>query len=431
MTTTPAPSPPMGPRMSLLAVLQQAQLKVATLMMLSVGVVLTLAALMALRTSVQHNLQLMARSIAYTTEAAVVFRDTLAIQESLELIAQQEALASADIVDSHGMLLGQYQRPSHTLLHTVGDRIAALLLPQPSTAPVVFQGKQIGTVRLRGNGAGFVWFIGTGLAGLLACVALGGLAVRQLSRQIQRDIMQPVEALIAMTDTARREHHTSARAPATRITELHQLGEDFNALLVEIAAQRMQMQQDNQSLAHLANHDSLTGLPNRAYFRRRLTRALQDNPALANPHGSGLAVLYLDNDHFKQVNDQHGHAAGDALLVEVAHRVLAQVRENDVVARLGGDEFAILLAPLHNTEDAARIADKIIASMATPLALRHGAQIVPSLSIGIAIYPLHGHTAEQLLRAADRAMYRVKTRQRGGHHIFNAHTDNSDFREPL
>jgi diguanylate cyclase (GGDEF)-like protein len=101
------------------------------------------------------------------------------------------------------------------------------------------------------------------------------------------------------------------------------------------------------------------------------------------------------------------------------------------VARLGGDEFAILLAPLHNTEDAARIADKIIASMATPLALRHGMHIVPSLSIGIAIYPLHGQTAEQLLRAADRAMYRVKTRQRGSHHIFDIHTDNSDFREPL
>ncbi len=427
MMAQPTPSAPVGPRMSLLAILQQAHFKVAMLMMLSVGVVLTLAALMALRTSVQHNLQLMARSIAYTVEAAVVFRDTPAIQESLELIAQQEALSSADIVDSHGTLLGQYLQPQHTLLQSVGDRIAALLLPQPSTAPVMFQGKQIGTVQLRGNGAGFVGFIGTGLAGLLACVALGAMAVRQLSRQIQRDIMQPVQALIAMTDTARREHHTSARAPATRIAELHQLGEDFNALLVEIAAQRVQMQQDNQSLAHLANHDSLTGLPNRAYFRRRLTRALQD----AQPPGSGLAVLYLDNDHFKLVNDQHGHAAGDALLVEVARRVQAQVRENDVVARLGGDEFAVLLAPLHNTEDAARIADKIIASMATPLAVRHGQHIVPSISIGIAIYPLHGHTAEQLLRAADRAMYRVKTRQRGGHHIFNPHSDNSDFREPL
>jgi diguanylate cyclase (GGDEF)-like protein len=422
----PSPPKPATDRVSLLATLQQAHFRVATLMMLAVGFALTLAALVALRTAADQNLQLVARSIAYTTEAAVVFRDTIAVQESLGLIARQESLASAQIVDTRGTLLGRYVRPTDRLPDVVGDRIVALLLPQPTIAPVMYQGRRIAEVRLRGDGAGFVGFIFMGLAGMLVCLTLGAVAVRQLSRRIQRDILQPVLALTAVTYAARFDRATSARAPASRIAEFHQLGEDFNALLMEIEVYQTQLHQENKSLSHLANHDSLTGLPNRAYFRRRLTRVLQDIQAT----GGGLAVLYLDNDHFKSINDRYGHAVGDALLVEVADRVRAQVRENDVVARLGGDEFAILLAPLHNVEDAARIADKIIASMATPLEARPQDHIVPSLSIGIAIYPIHGQTAEQLLRAADRAMYRVKSQQRGQRHIFDDQTDGSDSMHP-
>ncbi len=416
------PSPGTANRVSLLTTLQQAHFRVATIMMLAVGFALTLAALIALRTAAEQNLQLVARSIAYTTEAAVVFRDTIAIQESMGLIARQESLASAEIVDAHGILLGRYTRATHHLPDVVGDKVVALLLPRATTAPVLYQGRHIAEVRLRGDGADFVGFIFMGMAGMLVCLALGAVAVRQLSRRIQRDILQPVQALTAVTHAAQFDRTTSARAPASQIAEFHQLGEDFNALLMEIEAHQTQLHQENKSLSHLANHDSLTGLPNRAYFRRRLTRVLQD----IQPSGSGLAVLYLDNDHFKSVNDRYGHAVGDALLVEVAERVRAQVRENDVVARLGGDEFAILLAPLHNVEDAARIADKIIASMSAPLHSRPQDHIVPSLSIGIAIYPIHGQTTEQLLRAADRAMYRVKSQQRGQRHIFNTTTDQHD-----
>lgn len=416
---------PDSPPTSLLATLRRAHFRVAAIMLLAVGVSLTGAALMALRSYANHNLQLVARSIAYTAEAAVVFRDESAISDTLNLIARQESLASAHIVDASGALLGRFTRPQNSALDLVGDRLVALLLNQPSTAPIVYEGKAIGEVQLRGDGAGFVRFIFTGMLGMLGCLALGGVAVQQLSRRSQREIMQPVQALIAMTHAARSERGSSQRAPRSHIAEFDQLGEDFNALLIEIEANHAQLHQENKSLSHMANHDSLTGLPNRAYFRRRLARVLQD----AQTQGSGIGVLYLDNDHFKSINDQYGHATGDALLVEVAQRVRAQLREGDVVARLGGDEFAVLLAPLHNADDAVRIADKILASMAVPLAVRPDDRIVPSLSIGIAIYPLHGHSAEQLLRAADRAMYRVKTEQRGHRHIFNFEADATDFKD--
>lgn len=126
-----------------------------------------------------------------------------------------------------------------------------------------------------------------------------------------------------------------------------------------------------------------------------------------------VAVLFLDSDRFKGINDNFGHAAGDAVLVAVADRVRAQLREGDLVARLGGDEFAVLLAPLHKVEDAERIADKILASMDLPITLPGDDSVVTSLSIGIAVYPDHGVTPGALLNAADAAMYQAKRLSRG------------------
>ena len=129
------------------------------------------------------------------------------------------------------------------------------------------------------------------------------------------------------------------------------------------------------------------------------------------------AVLFLDSDRFKGINDAYGHAAGDAVLVAVATRIRAQLREDDVVARLGGDEFAILLTPLHKIEDAQRIAEKIIASMLEAIELPGQVSVVTSLSIGIAVYPEHGASAQELLCAADSAMYQAKRLARGGQHV--------------
>ncbi len=121
-----------------------------------------------------------------------------------------------------------------------------------------------------------------------------------------------------------------------------------------------------------------------------------------------MAVLFLDSDHFKQINDSLGHAVGDEVLINVASRVRAQLREHDLVARLGGDEFAVLLTPLHSREDAERIADKIVASMRLPIQLDDGRRVPSALSVGIAFYPDDGQDPASLLNAADAAMYQAK-----------------------
>ncbi|MBL8490096.1 MAG: diguanylate cyclase, partial [Rhodocyclaceae bacterium] len=156
-------------------------------------------------------------------------------------------------------------------------------------------------------------------------------------------------------------------------------------------------------MRHQAQHDALTGLPNRSLFADRLLSAM----ASAHRHGWGCALLYLDLDRFKEVNDSLGHAAGDGLLVEAARRLLSCVRESDTVARFGGDEFAIILGEVAMPADAERVAIRAIAAIEAPFHLGEGLAEV-SVSIGIALYPEHGEDPDHLRRNADAALYAAK-----------------------
>jgi diguanylate cyclase (GGDEF)-like protein/PAS domain S-box-containing protein len=164
----------------------------------------------------------------------------------------------------------------------------------------------------------------------------------------------------------------------------------------------------------LAYRDPLTGLPNRRLFEDRLAIAL----AQAHRYRQRLAVVFLDLDRFKQVNDTLGHAAGDQLLQSVSQRLAATVREGDTVARLAGDEFTLLLPGIHYTEDLVVVARKLQEAMRRPHAIE-GHDVRVTLSGGISLYPEDGEAAEPLLRAADTAMYRAKERGRDNFQLFS------------
>lgn len=157
------------------------------------------------------------------------------------------------------------------------------------------------------------------------------------------------------------------------------------------------------TLVHLANHDVLTDLPNRQLFSDRLDQALARSRASGRP----TAVLYLDLDRFKAVNDRYGHANGDLLLLGVAAKLSESVRAQDTVARLGGDEFAIVLVELNDARDAEHIAAKLLRRCAEPHLL-DGHEVNVSYSIGIAVFPDDAHSGDALLRAADDAVYAAK-----------------------
>jgi diguanylate cyclase (GGDEF)-like protein/PAS domain S-box-containing protein len=171
--------------------------------------------------------------------------------------------------------------------------------------------------------------------------------------------------------------------------------------------------QYQNALEHQATHDTLTGLANRSLLNDRVSQAI----GLAKRAGRMVAVLLLDLDHFKHVNDAYGHSTGDALLKEISARLRSCVRETDTVARLGGDEFVIVLTDLSLAEDADIIAAKIHDALAAPVKLSHQ-EVFAGASIGIAIYPRDGEHGEILLRNADIAMYRVKEQGRNSVHRF-------------
>lgn len=174
-----------------------------------------------------------------------------------------------------------------------------------------------------------------------------------------------------------------------------------------------QLKADEMRIRHLAYFDPLTNLPNRRLLDDRL------NVAFAHAHRSGgrLAVLFIDLDGFKSINDRLGHDAGDELLVAAAQRLSTCLREDDTVARLGGDEFVILISGAESPQSAAMVAQRLIESLKAPVIIE-GEALTLSASIGISYYPDHGETPEELLKMADTAMYRAKALGRNRYVVF-------------
>ncbi len=197
-----------------------------------------------------------------------------------------------------------------------------------------------------------------------------------------------------------------------RVSERTRELAEANAELVEQISERLRAE---RKLTHQALHDELTGLPNRAQLLEKLGQAI----AHARQHDDAcFAVLFLDLDRFKLVNDSVGHAVGDELLVESGRRIASSMRGNDVVSRLGGDEFAILAAGLDGPPMAEELAHRVLAALGAPILIA-GRELFPTASIGIAMWHSRYHTGEEMLRDADAAMYRAKGEGRDRSMLFD------------
>ncbi len=190
--------------------------------------------------------------------------------------------------------------------------------------------------------------------------------------------------------------------------------QDAHELAEALKRQQAALEQANSELSHRAFHDALTGLPNRLMLRDRLAQAL----LRAQRKQTSLAVLFIDLDRFKAVNDTLGHRIGDRLLCAVADRIASQVRKSDTVAREGGDEFLVLLEEVGNAANAGAVAGKLLQALASPY-LVEGHSLHCGGSIGIAMYPGDGEDAEQLIKHADAAMFESKGQGRGRLHFFS------------
>jgi diguanylate cyclase (GGDEF)-like protein/PAS domain S-box-containing protein len=186
--------------------------------------------------------------------------------------------------------------------------------------------------------------------------------------------------------------------------------ENYIGFLTDITARK----ETDERLQYLATHDVLTGLPNRVLFIDRLQNALW----MVEQSGNMAAVLFLDLDGFKTVNDQLGHKMGDEFLRVIAKRLQSAIKNTDVAARMGGDEFAVLLQNITSQEDALHATERLLITIARPVSLK-GNKVQTTASIGISIYPEHG-TQESLLASADQAMYLAKRKGKNCYYLFTA-----------
>lgn len=401
---------------TLAALLRRGQFQVTLATLLAVASVLTLSMLVSLRLSQLHSLDLVARSLAYTAEAAIVFRDRDAVGELLEESLSRESLAEARVVlvaDGQELALRR-----HAVAYPGLDRVIDRLLPLRAQADVNFQGRLVARVLLRGDPEPLLGALGWAGAVVGLGSLLGGLLAGWAARRMAPRIEQPLWALAQQSREIWQQRAFGRRIQGAGLREVAELAADFNLLLAEVQAQEAELLQRHDSLqsAHdrlrlRAQRDALTGAANRAHFEHCLALAIER----ARAQAGRFALLFIDADGFKQINDAHGHEAGDRVLVALAQRLRAAVREQDEVARLGGDEFVLLIDTLRQPGDAWRVVQQVEAAVAAPVALADGegaVNVVPRVSIGVALYPDHGDSAEALLRAADDAMYAHKRRRR-------------------
>jgi len=246
--------------------------------------------------------------------------------------------------------------------------------------------------------------IGFALDILLLSFALGDRIneMKRAAALAQAETLATQRALLEATLAS--ERGLEARI-TERTVELNEVNERLRAEALERETLMGQLREREQHLRFMAQHDPLTGLPNRISMQQRLALALE----LGKRNRKKVAVMVLDLDDFKRINDTHGHAAGDQALIEVALRLRTSMRASDTVARYGGDEFVVLVGELERAEDASAIAEKIADMVRLPLALENGVWNI-GCSIGISVYPDDAEDGETLIRLADKAMYRSKAR---------------------
>lgn len=397
----PRDQPPLPTLRDLLA---RAHLRLILFAILLAAVSLVMSGGLMIRNYAQRNLELVARTVAYTVEPAVVFQDQAAIRDGIISVAAGRGVERVEVRDPAGRLLVEWRNPATGALAATSRSANALFWPSPVIGPVRHAHEQIAEVRIHGNSEGILRYVLVGMIIALSCLGLTVLATRILARRLQNEVVRPLEHVAQVAHAVRRDRAFERRVPASGIAEIDRFGQDFNGLLAELQGWHAGLTSENRELARRANHDGLTGLGNRQHFDSAMTDML----AQAQRSGQGFALLYFDIDRFKAINDNHGHESGDAALIAVAQRLRSAIRQQDLAFRMGGDEFAILLAPLFDDGHVELVLARVRAAMDQPYRLPGGTVASSRLSVGTALYPTDGETPEALMRRADSDMYRNK-----------------------
>jgi diguanylate cyclase len=430
--------------------------KLIAISLLSSGAALLLACggfvayeLRAYREATLNQLTSVAGVIAANSASALSFEDPESAEHTLSALRSERMVVAACIYRADERLFAAYysndrQERCALIRSKAGESRDGLDVSLPISA----QGDALGTILIRSRPIDLYERLARygGILGLVMLVS--GLASLPLASVLQRFISDPILQLVETSRRVTADHDFSVRAVSDGHDEVGVLVESFNQMLEQIedrdhalsrhrenleaeverrtgelravnaklTREIEQREQAEERIRDLAYYDSLTGLPNRQMFQERLRRALE----WAKHRNQCVGLLFLDLDRFKQVNDTLGHTAGDEMLRKVSERMHNSLRLGDYVgrrdprgpagevSRLGGDEFTVLLTGLATSEDAAKVAQRVLDELARPMPVG-GYELYTTASVGIAVYPADGEDIETLLRNADTAMYHAKS----------------------
>lgn len=382
--------------------LQRIHLVIIVVSLLFSGISLSVLSMFALRSYAENNLQLVATTLGYSVQQAVATGDAGSATAILQEIGSKAEFGHARILDKQGHLLTSWPPPDDVHPHAASLLVSQWLFPEPVNVPVMVGQQQVGQVWLTGSASRVLHYLSQAMKWLGGSLLVTAMIAFWLSHRMHAGILAGLQNIASVAHDVRQRRAFSQRVPSSSIAELNKLSGDFNSLLDELSDWQNKLQQENDTLAHQVRHDALTGLPNRTAFEQELQKQLS-NPLTANQ----VAVLFIDGDRFKEVNDHYGHAAGDSVLAAMAHRLRNRLRKDDLVARLGGDEFAVLLSAIENGEQAGRVAENVIEAMREPIKLEDGTLVAQSLSVGVALAKNHS-SGEAMIAQADAAMYHIK-----------------------
>ena len=384
--------------------LSRAHLRLILFAVLLATLSLVLSGGLVIRNYAQRNLELVARTVAYTVEPAVLFEDRDAICEGIVSVAAGRGVERVEVRDASGRMLAEWNNPQTGALAAISRAANAVFWPDPAIDQVHRGEQHIAEVRIYGNSEGILRYALAGTIIALVCLGLTVIATRILARRLQSEVVRPLEHVAEVAHAVRKDRAFERRVPASGIAEIDRFGQDFNSLLAELQGWHAGLTSENRELAWRASHDGLTGLGNRELFDTTLTEAI----ARAQRNGEVFALLYLDVDHFKAINDSHGHQSGDAALIAVADRLRGAIRQQDLAFRLGGDEFAVVLGALQERDHIWKVLERVRSAMDRPYRLPSGISATFKVSAGVALFPDDGETAQDLLHKADSGMYRDK-----------------------
>jgi diguanylate cyclase (GGDEF)-like protein len=355
--------------------------------------------------------------------AKMTFGGNRAVTESLAVLKADSSIKQVFVLNEQDQVIAYYNQNTDLAPNELQQSLKSLRskirqqfidLSPGMESPVIRNGIRLGTILIEQNDHIIIKKISdtTGISAFILLFALGLSYL--LAGRFQRIVTEPVTVMATIMRDVSYTKDYSKRVPSFNTDEIDLLAKCFNEMLSEIEQRDEDLLDRQKQLHHMANFDSLTGLPNRVLFNDRLEQALRH----AARTGEKLAVLFIDLDDFKMVNDAYGHRTGDQLLLETTTRLAAITRTGDTLARLGGDEFTIILQDVKTAENALSVARKHIKNLFLHY-LIDNRQLFVSASIGVAIYPEHGTTMEALVKNADAAMYQAKEKGKNSVELFS------------